>query len=289
MSTNSPQDKEGYFIDAESASEMARLMHQDRLMTRSMDGPLSGLSDRANARYVLDLACGPGGWVLDVAHAYPETQVVGVDISETMIQYAKAQAKVRHLDNASFQVMNILDLLDFPDNFFDVVNARLIVGFMPGTAWPELLRECFRVCRPGGIIRLTEADNWGVTTSDAYEKINSIAVQALRVAGHTFSPEEQKDSMGITPVLGRFLREAGCRNIQIRAHAIDYSVETEAHRGWYENFRMSFSLLQPFFIKMGVTTEPDIEKLYQQALLEMMLDNFNAVWYFLTAQGQKPL
>ncbi len=31
---------------------------------------------------VLDLACGPGGWAIDVARAYPNIDVMGVDISQ---------------------------------------------------------------------------------------------------------------------------------------------------------------------------------------------------------------
>src|SRR5437764_8840112 len=115
MPTNQPENESTYVIEAENAAEMARLMIQDRLLTKVMRGLFSKRSDDlANIRDILDIACGPGGWVLDVAHAYPKKRVVGIDISRLMIEYARAQAKVQWLENASFRVMDVLKPLDFP-------------------------------------------------------------------------------------------------------------------------------------------------------------------------------
>ena len=41
MPTDPPTRPNNYFIDAESAEETARLMHQDRLITKGMDGVFS--------------------------------------------------------------------------------------------------------------------------------------------------------------------------------------------------------------------------------------------------------
>lgn len=70
-----PQErKNSYFIDAENAAEMARLVYQDQLLTRTMGGVLAEQSDLSNIHNVLDIACGPGGWVLDVARANPRME-----------------------------------------------------------------------------------------------------------------------------------------------------------------------------------------------------------------------
>src|SRR5205807_5280187 len=167
MSTINPQDENTYFIDAESGAETARLLNQDRLITSHMGGIFPARFDLSNVKDVLDIGCGPGGWVLDVAFAYPEMNVVGIDISQTTIEYARAQAKVQLLDNVSFKVMDATRPLAFPDNSFDFINARFIFAFMPTSAWPKLLQECIRLTRPGGTIRLTEFDVYGVTNSPA--------------------------------------------------------------------------------------------------------------------------
>src|SRR6266700_7815889 len=80
--TEQPQNESSYIIDAESAAEMARLVSQDRLTTKSMGGLLPEQTDLSSIHRVLDVACGPGGWVLDMAFEHPEVQVVGIDISQ---------------------------------------------------------------------------------------------------------------------------------------------------------------------------------------------------------------
>src|SRR5437867_767681 len=127
----SQKNENTYVIDPESATEMARLMNQDRIITENMGSLLPEQLDLSNTRNILDVACGPGGWALNVASAYPDIEVVGVDISKPMIEYARAQAWSRGLENVSFEVMSALEPFTFPDNSFDGVNARLLVGFMP--------------------------------------------------------------------------------------------------------------------------------------------------------------
>src|SRR5579859_6069735 len=115
------QPKNAYIIDAESATEMARLLDQDKMLTQAMGGIFPERADLSEIFDVLDIACGPGGWVHEVAHTYPEMEVVGVDISQRMITYARTHAQVRKLPNARFIVMDVLKPLDFPDASFDLV------------------------------------------------------------------------------------------------------------------------------------------------------------------------
>ena len=70
-----PHPSTGYVIDVESPAETARLMKQDRLLTECMGGVFPEGVDLSTSTAILDLACGPGGWALDVAFAYPHIQV----------------------------------------------------------------------------------------------------------------------------------------------------------------------------------------------------------------------
>ena len=104
---NQPPKSNVYISDPESGAEMARLIDQDRLVTKGMGGLFPERSnDFSGIHRVLDGACGPGGWALEIAFKYPEIEVVGFDVSQAMIDYANAQARVQGLENASFQVMN---------------------------------------------------------------------------------------------------------------------------------------------------------------------------------------
>src|SRR5579863_2086229 len=114
-SPDSQESKGSYFIDAEDSSEMARLLDQDMLVTRSMGGLFPERADDLDHIHtILDVACGPGGWVLRVAREYPHLQVTGVDISERMVGYARSLAQASGLPNAHFNVMDVLHPLEFP-------------------------------------------------------------------------------------------------------------------------------------------------------------------------------
>ena len=289
MSTS--QDQSGsqadntYVINSSDAAEMARLMRQDQLVTQGMGGLFPEGIDLTDVHRMLDIACGPGGWVLETAFAHSDIDVVGVDISETMIAYATAQAKVQGLENASFRVMNALKPLDFADGSFDLVNTRLIVAFMLPQKWPWFIQECLRILRPGGILRFTDLE-WGLSNKAAFEKTCGLFNQALRKAGQSFSPNGLH--MGLLPMLRRFLQDAGCHNIGRLAHVIEFSYGTEAHDGFYHDLAVAFKLLQPFITKWQVATQAELDVLYQQVLLEMQLEDFCAVWILLTVWGYKP-
>jgi ubiquinone/menaquinone biosynthesis C-methylase UbiE len=277
------KDENVYFNDPESGAEMGRLLAQDRLITKGMGGLFPERRDLSGIHRILDAACGPGGWALEVAYTYPEIEVVGFDVSRAMIDYARAQARVQGLDNADFVVMDIQKALDFPDASFDLVNARFI-NFLPVAAWPRLMQEFKRITRPGGTIRLTESEWWYFTNSPALENLNAMIIRALKLQGGSFSER----FTGVLPMLGRFLLDAGCANVNYRSHVIDYSFGTEAYEGFRRDATVVFKLFQPFIVRMGVATQEEVEHLYNRMQVEMLQENFRGLMLPLTAWGEKP-
>nr|BBH92156.1 hypothetical protein KTA_03550 [Thermogemmatispora argillosa] len=275
-----------YPIDPEHAGELARLMQQDRLLTEAMGGllPEEGISLPETGR-VLDLACGPGGWALELAFRFPKAEVLGVDISPQVIEYARAQAWSRGLSNVSFQVMDVMEPLAFPDGSFDLINGRLLCGFMLPSAWPRLVQDCFRLLRPGGVLRLTETEG-PLTSSPATERYLHLIWRALQQAGQSFSPDGRH--IGITPVLPRLVRQAGFREVRLRVTAIEWSMGTEMHYPVFKDHLIAMELLQPFLVKMQLASKEELERLYQQALAEMQQEDFCALWNLLTVWGRKP-
>ncbi len=275
----------GYFNDPESAAEMARLLEQDRLITAGMGGLFSERSDLEGIHRLLDVACGPGGWALQVARSYPAIEVVGVDISRTMIDYANVQARQQGLNNASFRVMDIRQALAFPDASFDLVNARFI-NFLPASAWPPLMQEFGRITRAGGIVRLTESEWWYYSTSPALEALNSLLIRALKQQGDSFSQSGR--FTGVLPMLGSFLRQAGCLTISYKPHVIDYSFGSPAHEGFRHDATAVFKLFQPFLVSTEVATQAEVDQLYERMQAEMQREDFRGLLFPLTAWSQKP-
>lgn len=281
------QEQNAYYTDPENAAEMARLTKQARLLTKAMEGPLAGLTHVEQLHDILDLACGPGAWVIETATTYPEKQVTGVDISRLMIDYARFDAAQHGVSNAHFQVMNILHPLDFADSSFDLVNVRLIASFMFGIidSWSALVQECLRVTRPGGTIRLTDCE-WFLSNSPTVEKFFALCLRAIHLMGNTFSPDGR--TLATTPMLGRLLRNAECRNVQHHAFAIDCSFGSESYQSFYEDVVVFLKLLLPLLVKAGVAAQDEAEMLYHRTLEEMREKDFNCIWYYLSVWGEHP-
>ncbi len=148
-----PTPNNTYIFDPESPTELARLTNQERIVTQAKGGPLSGVPDPSGLRNIVDLGCGPGGWVLDTAFALPDAKVKRVDVSRLMVDYANAS--------------------------FDLVNERFLGPVLKREVWPPFLAECTRVLRPGGTLRLTELVDGGITSSASVNEFMRLITRAL--------------------------------------------------------------------------------------------------------------
>lgn len=96
---------------------------------------------------LLELGCGPGDYSLWLAEKGYE--VAGVDIAPTAIEWVQEQAQERQLQ-IDFRVGNVLNLKDYPDNFFDLVLDGHCFHCIIGTDRPLFLASALRVLKPGG-------------------------------------------------------------------------------------------------------------------------------------------
>ena len=280
------QTENTYLMNSESALEMARLLDQDRVLTKGMGGvfPEQEDAELLNVSRILDIACGPGGWVNEVAQQYPHIEVTGIDISKNTINYAKAHAQVRKLNNAHFAVMNALKPLEFPDESFDIVNMRTVVGFIPPAQWIAYLTECKRVLRRGGILRITEGE-FGFTNKPGHEQFMALLNAAQYKAQRSFSPTGH--NAGMIAMLRPLLRQIGVQNIQSKAHVIDYSFDMEAHEEGVEDIKFVLELIQPLLTATKVITPEAYAELHTQVLEEIQAEDFSGVSILLTVWGEK--
>ncbi|TMC95717.1 MAG: class I SAM-dependent methyltransferase [Chloroflexi bacterium] len=288
MATYEPERTRNFYLLGDSQAEMVQLIATDQLFTRAMGGLLPEQPEQTIAQLhdVLDIGCGPGGWVLEMAYANPRLQARGIDVSQGMIDYANGLARANGLDNAQFHVANAIDPLDFPDGTFDLVNARQIEGAVPTAAWPPLVKEMVRVTRPGGIIRITSVEWGGVTNSTAYQTLHKLMIKGFGRTGLNHIPDERM--YGATVMLGRYLRDAGSVNIQERPSIMDFSAGSEYYQPMNQQWVIVFELVEPFLLATGVATKPEIERLRQQFSIDMLQDSFRGILYMLTAWGEKP-
>lgn len=274
-----------YFVqDRSNKEEMTRLTIQEQMLTASMGGVLPEQPDPGIFQSILDVGCGTGGWLIKVARTFPTiTRLVGVDISERMVEYARALAAAEEVsDRVEFYTMDALRKLDFPASTFDLVNQRLGLSFVRTWNWLDLLNEFARVARPGGVIRLTEAD-MVESNSAGLARREQLLLQAFYQAGHFFV----RQADGITRELAPLLQRYGLRDIQKRVYRLEYRSGTEQGRLFAENMAHGFRTLKPFMQKWTTVPE-DYEGLYQQTMAEMQQPNFAAIWPLLTVWGRTP-
>jgi ubiquinone/menaquinone biosynthesis C-methylase UbiE len=287
-SQSSDEENRGsYFLDAESSAEMARLLGQDRLLTQAMGGVLAEQQDLSGVKSVLDLACGPGGWVQDLAREHPDIEVYGVDISHLMIEYANALAKSQRLSNAHFLEMDVALPLDFPDASFDLINVRYLIGFLRASRWPDLFLECKRLLRPSGVFRITEPELGSVTSSAAVDRMTIWLIQALQKVGQSFSPDGRRTAT--IAAIPSLFRRTGYEYQGWRTHLIEFSAGQPAYDGLSEDCRLLYKVSQPFFVQTGVATQEELDQTYAQMLEELQDPDFYGTRDLHTFWGRKPL
>lgn len=271
-----------YFVqDQQSVAELSRLAIQDQMVTDAMGGVLPEQEKAPLLRRVLDVACGPGGWAIEAARSYPELSLVGVDISQRMVAYAREQANARQVaDRVSFYSMDALRMLEFPAASFDLVNLRLSIGFLRTWDWPGLLHEMLRVTRTRGVIRLTEPELIHQSTSEALMRWQGLMMQAWFRAGHLFEAE----TTGVTAHLAHLLQRCGCGQVQTKTFTVSFRSGTPQGEALYEDGRYLFQTARPFLQKWG-SLPGDYQELSQQVLQDLRQDGFQASWNFLTAWG----
>lgn len=273
-----------YFVqDRGNLEELARLQLQDTLVTAGMGGVLPEQPDPRQFLHVLDVGCGTGGWVIELAKALPMCRLlVGVDVSRTVVEYARAQAEAAHVsDRVEFFTMDALRMLEFPNHTFDLVNLRFGMSWLRTWDWPKLLQEMRRVSRPEGLLRITEGEIGLESTSLTLTRLSSLSIHAFFQAGHLFCPQ----GGGLTQELKSLVARYGVEYVQRCASSFTYHAGTPEWQSFCENVRLGFQVIAPFLRKWTRLSD-DYPELTRQAVREINEPSFVATVRLLTVWGK---
>ncbi len=92
---------------------------------------------------VIDIACGTGMQLFEVAKI--ASFVTGVDLSESMVNFATKTSRKRNIINTAFIVCDATDLSIFKEKRFDVALMTLALHQFPPNLYPAILNEMKRV------------------------------------------------------------------------------------------------------------------------------------------------
>lgn len=99
---------------------------------------------------ILDIGCSAGHNVVPLALAFPDAEVVAVDVAAPMLRYAHARAQSLGATNLTFVQANA-EALDYPDGHFDLVTTAMFWHETSTAALPRIFAEIHRLLAPGGL------------------------------------------------------------------------------------------------------------------------------------------
>lgn len=262
---------------------------------------------------VLDVACGAGGWALDLACAYPHLQVTGIDASVRSIASAHRLAHEGGFSNVYFLVQDLCQLQEeetpLPGVPFDLIHLSFIAPALLNMNYPTLVRALWRLCRLGGMLYWTEME-FPLTNSPTLELLIALICEALNEAGHSFAPQSTqalteffdarqhtasslspcaiRRHLGITPMMGSWLHKAGYQYVQQIPAVIEVSAGTEAHSCFTHQIESFTRQISPFLIAQGVITQDVFAQLCVQIEAEVQQETFCGFCFLLSVLGQTP-
>ncbi|TDC76349.1 class I SAM-dependent methyltransferase [Actinomadura sp. 7K507] len=103
---------------------------------------------RRDYRRVLEAGCGNGRFAAVLSREFPDAQYVGVELSKTQLQYARARSAHEGLSWELIQAA--AEDTGLPDASVDLVAIFTLFHETPPKATEAILAEMFRVLEPGG-------------------------------------------------------------------------------------------------------------------------------------------
>lgn len=117
-------------------------------------GNPTGMGEIKEGEMVLDLGSGAGFDCFLAAKKVGQTgKVIGVDMTEEMVERAKDNAKKQGYDNVEFKLGDI-ENLPIEDNSIDVVISNCVVNLAPDKS--KVFKEVYRVLKKGGRMYISD-------------------------------------------------------------------------------------------------------------------------------------
>ena len=137
-----------------------------KVFQQSREAAVRGLPVQPGDR-VLEVGVGTG----EALPLYPTNcEILGIDLSEGMLEKAHDRVRTHELDHVSLQQMDA-GQMEFMDDSFDIVMAAYVVTAVPD--YRKVVNEMIRVCKPGGLIVMLNHFSNGNKVIAAVEKFIS--------------------------------------------------------------------------------------------------------------------
>ncbi len=220
---------------------------------------------------ILDVGCGTGRWMIEMARAFPGAQVVGLDIAPP------PQSAQTVPSNTRFVQANLLDGLPFADRSFDFTHQRLLALAIPAAHWPVVIGELVRVTRPGGYVELLEGGDVFLNAGPATKRFLSWWREASHARGFDTSLMER---------VGRLLLDAHLRDVQMRTLQVPVG-KWGGHTGALleKNILAGFPALKPLLCSQLSLSPQEFDTTLAELATEG--DRYQTSYRYYLAYGQR--
>jgi ubiquinone/menaquinone biosynthesis C-methylase UbiE len=137
------------------------------VMRRQVVPPITRLvrevGDASRVR-LLDVGCGTGRTLHQLAQSHPTMRLWGVDLSPAYIRVARD--RLADIDEITLAVENG-ERLPFADATFDAATSVYLFHELPRNARRNVVRELHRVVRPGGVVVIEDSAQLAESTEIA--------------------------------------------------------------------------------------------------------------------------
>ncbi len=155
----------GGYADSDGADDIAQGLLYDRgvyLYAMGYMGPTNDDMGRSVCNYIkrhmpdfapkriLDMGCTVGHSTLPFKEAFPDAEVIGIDVAGPQVRYAHARAGAFGLDVGFMQ--RDAAATGFEDESFDLIVSHILLHETSGKAMPQIFKECHRLLKPGGVM-----------------------------------------------------------------------------------------------------------------------------------------
>lgn len=97
---------------------------------------------------ILDMGCAVGNSTLPWAEFYPQARIDAIDVAAPCLRYAHARAE--HYGVAVHFSQQNAEQTNFQSASYDLIVSHIVLHETSHSALPNILRECWRLLRPGG-------------------------------------------------------------------------------------------------------------------------------------------
>ena len=137
-------------VTYDAVTALASPPHETRLRRQVLT------SIQGQPQRILDLGCGTGSMTLMLKTAYPQAEVVGLDLSPHMLCQAQHKSQQANLD--IHWLHGLAENTGLAPNSFDVITLCMVFHEMPPRISKLVLQECQRLVKPGGQVIILDGN-----------------------------------------------------------------------------------------------------------------------------------